>query len=138
MASPVWFVNILKKTFPHRFVVARMTRLPLIGRLMDSMIFGGDDITYLPKDRTIQVGEEIEGSENILLPSQVVQYFISKANYLWIMNSCVCREASKCKDFPIELGCLFMGEAAMHINPKMGRRVTREEALEHKIGRAHV
>ena len=131
MSSPVWFVNIIKKTFPQRFIMARMTRLPVIGRFIDYLLFEGDDIIYLPKDQTIQVGEEIEGPENMILPSQVVEHFIEKASYLWIMNTCICREATKCKDFPIELGCLFMGEAAMDINPKLGRRVSKEEALEH-------
>ena len=37
----------------------------------------------------------------------------------------------KCKDYPINLGCLFLGEAVMGINPQLGRRVTKEEALEH-------
>jgi len=27
------------------------------------------------------------------------------------------------------LGCLFLGEAALGINPQLGRRVTKEEAL---------
>ncbi|MHA1862446.1 MAG: DUF362 domain-containing protein, partial [Candidatus Thorarchaeota archaeon] len=48
-----------------------------------------------------------------------------------IMNFCICRAAAKCKDYPIELGCLFMGEAAEGINPKLGRRVSKEEAHEH-------
>lgn len=131
MASPVWFVNFIKKTFPQRFIMAWMTRLPLIGRLMDHMLFEGDDIIYLPKDQTIQVDEAVEGQENVVLPSQVVEHFIEKANYHWIMNTCICREATGCEDYPIELGCIFLGEAAEGINPKLGRRVTKEEALEH-------
>jgi ferredoxin len=131
MSSPIWLVNIIKKTFPQRFMMARMTRLPLIGKLIDYLLFGGDDIIYLPKDRTIVLNEDAEDSENIMLPSRVIEHFIEQAGYLWIMNTCICRDASKCEDYPIDLGCLFMGEAAMNINPKLGRRVTREEALEH-------
>jgi NAD-dependent dihydropyrimidine dehydrogenase PreA subunit len=131
MSSPVWFVNIIKKTFSQRFMLARLTKLPLIGRGIEYLLFEGDDIIYLPRDRTIKVDEEVD-SEDIILPSRVVETFIEKANYLWIMDTCICREATGCKDYPIELGCLFMGEAAMNINPKLGRRVTREEALEHE------
>ena len=130
MSSPVWFVNIIKKTFPQRFLLARMTRLPLIGKAIDQFLFAGDDIIILPKDHTVQVSEEVE-AEDMVLPSQVVEHFIQKANYLWIMNTCICREATRCRDYPIDLGCLFMGEAAMGINPALGRRATREEALEH-------
>ena len=58
-------------------------------------------------------------------------HFIEKANYHWIMNSCICRVAEKCADYPHDLGCLFLGEASLGINPKLGRRVTKEDAVEH-------
>lgn len=47
------------------------------------------------------------------------------------MDSCFCRDASRCEDYPLDLGCLFLGEAVLGINPRMGRRVTKAEALEH-------
>lgn len=52
-----------------------------------------------------------------------------------MMNECICRSASHCEDYPIEIGCLFIGEAANGINPRLGRPVTREEAHAH-INRA--
>ena len=132
MSSPLWFVDLLKKTFPQRFTMARLTRVPVIGGLLDRWLFGGDDLVYLPKDRVLAVGEEVDTGESVLLPSRVVEHFIMKAEYLWIMNSCICREASGCRDYPVDLGCLFMGKAAMGINPRLGRQVSREEALEHE------
>jgi NAD-dependent dihydropyrimidine dehydrogenase PreA subunit len=36
-----------------------------------------------------------------------------------------------CKDYPIDLGCLFLGEAVLGINPQLGRLVSKQEALEH-------
>lgn len=131
MSSPVWLVALIRKTFPQRFMMARMTKLPLIGRFIDYMLFEGDDIIYLPKDRSVTVGETVEDPGSVVLPSKVVEHFIDKANYHWIMNTCICREATGCKDYPIDLGCLFLGEAAEGINPKLGRRVSKEEALEH-------
>jgi NAD-dependent dihydropyrimidine dehydrogenase PreA subunit len=131
MSNPLWLVGLIKKGFPRRFTMAKMARLPLLGGLVERALFKGDDIIYLPMDRTIRVGEEVEVPENMMLPSQVVEYFISKANFLWIMNTCICREAEGCRDYPIDLGCLFLGEAARGINPKLGRSVTRKEALEH-------
>ena len=130
MSSPLWFVNIIKKTFPQRFTMARLTKLPLIGKGIDYLLFGGDDIIYLPKDRTVKVSEDVS-AEDVVLPSQVVESFIAKANYLWIMDKCICRDATGCRDYPIDIGCLFMGEAVMGINPELGRQVTGEEALAH-------
>jgi ferredoxin len=131
MSRPLWFVQLIKKTFPNRFLVARATKLPIIGRTLDHWLFEGDDLIYLPKDRVIQINQPLDMPGEMVLPSQVVEYFIEKANYHWIMNFCICRDAEKCADYPIDLGCLFLGEAAVGINPQLGRRVTKEEALEH-------
>ena len=135
MARPLWFVALLKKTFPKTHIIARMTRVPIIGRLIDNMLFAGDDIIYLPKDsvvkRTISVGQNVERPEEMALPSEIVHRFIDRASFHWVMNFCICRESSKCKDYPIHYGCLFLGEAAKDINPVLGRRVTKEEAHEY-------
>ncbi len=131
MSSPVWLVNLVKRTFPRRFTLARLTRVPVVGEFLDRWLFGGDDIVYLPKDRVVRIDQEVTGGESVVLPSSVVEHFVEKARYHWIMNTCICREASGCRDYPVDLGCLFLGKAAMGINPRLGRRVTKEEALDH-------
>ena len=135
MPRPLWFVALLEKTFPNRRMIALMTRVPLLGRLVDKMVFENDDIIYLPKDsvvqKTISIQKSVQRPAEMVLPSQIVEHFIEKANYHWIMNFCICRDASKCKDYPIEYGCLFLGEASLRINPQLGRRVTKEEALDY-------
>lgn len=135
MARSLRFVALLKKTFPRRAMIAKMTRVPGIGRLVEKMMFEGDDIIYLPKDsvakKIIAVDKAVERPIETALPSQIVHHFIDKANYHWIMNFCICRDASKCKDYPIDYGCLFLGEAALGINPALGRQVSKEEAHEY-------
>jgi NAD-dependent dihydropyrimidine dehydrogenase PreA subunit len=131
MARPTWFVELIKKTFPNRFVVAKLTKLPVVGGLMDRWLSEGDDLIYLPRDRVIPVNQTLAAPESIVLPSQVVEHFIEQANDHWIMNFCICRSAEKCQDYPIELGCLFLGKASLDINPQLGRRVSKEEAREH-------
>lgn len=124
-------VTVIKKMFPGRFWAARATRLPWVGKLVERWFFDGDDLIFLPQDRVIQIGQAIDLPGEIVLPSQVVEYFIEKASTRWIMNTCLCRDAKQCQDYPIELGCLFLGEAAAGINPRLGRPVTKEEALAH-------
>ena len=131
MSRPIWFVNLIKKSFPTRFAVARFTKAPLIGRLVDHTFFDGDDIIYLPKDNLIKVNEPIERPTDTVLPSSVVAHFIEQAEYRWIMDFCLCRESDHCHDYPSELGCIFLGEAVLKINPKLGRLATRREALNH-------
>ncbi|MFX1299205.1 MAG: DUF362 domain-containing protein [Promethearchaeota archaeon] len=134
MGRPLWFVELLKKGFPRRFLIAKVTKVPLLGRflvrILGQLLFEGSDIIYLPKDQVIQVSQVIK-QEEVVLPSQIVEHFIKKANYHWVMNFCICRAAEKCEKYPTELGCLFLGEAVLGINPQLGRRVAKEEALEH-------
>ncbi len=139
MSRPVWLVNLIKLSFPGRFVGAQATRLPLLGRLIERWLFEGDTLLYLPKDsslpppksQVIPLNQPIEPPDDLVLPSQVVEHFIRQANTHWIMNKCICRDANNCQDYPIDLGCLFLGEAAAGINPKLGRPVSQEEALAH-------
>jgi len=140
MSRPLWFVQLIKKTFPSRFLLAGATNVPVIGSILDHWLFEGDDLFYLPRDRaiqtsqkvrTVQVNQALDTPGEMVLPSQVVEHFIEEANTHWIMDACICRDANQCEDYPIDLGCLFLGEAASRINPQLGRRVTKEEALEH-------
>ncbi len=131
MAKPLWYVEILKKSFPNIKFISKLTRIPFLTKFFDLVMFEGDDIIYLPQDKVIQVNKEVEEQVDIVLPSQVIKHFIEKANYHWVMNFCICRESMECKDYPTKLGCLFLGEAVLDINPHLGRRVTKEKALEH-------
>lgn len=117
--------------FPARFWAARMTRLPLLGKLADLMFFEGDAIYYLPRDTVIPVQQDIECGENMVLPSQVVEHFIRSASRRWIMNFCLCRSANHCKHYPQDFGCIFLGDAVLKINSKFGHLASVEEALEH-------
>lgn len=133
MGAPLWMVELLKKTFPNRRLIARATKIPIIGKIVDKLLFDGDDIIYLPKDTVVEIkiGKQLERPTETTLPSQIVHEFIEKANYHWIMNYCICRESSKCEDYPINYGCLFLGEAVLDINPHLGKLVTKEDAHEY-------
>lgn len=131
MARPLWYVELLKKTFPNIKFIAKLTRVPILRKIFDMAMFEGDDIIYLTQDNVIQVNKELNKEDDMVLPSQVLEYFINKANYHWIMNFCICRDSMQCKDYPINLGCLFLGEAVLGINPQLGRLVSKDEALDH-------
>jgi len=124
-------VELLKKTFPNIRFIAKLTRIPVLGKFFDLVMFEGDQIIYLTQDNVIQINKELNKEDDMVLPSQVLEYFINKANYHWIMNFCICRDSMQCKDYPISLGCLFLGEAVLGINPQLGRLVSKDEALDH-------
>jgi len=131
MASPYWFRMLINKTFSQRFFLSKLTHYPVIGRLIDYALFDGDDIFYVPNDRVIPINTPVEQPENLVAPSQIVDHFIKKATTHWIMDFCICRDSSNCEDYPMDLGCIFLGAAAKDINPKFGRLVTAEDALAH-------
>lgn len=131
MARPIWMVNLLKRYFPYRNQIAVLTKIPGLSKLLDILVFQEDKAFYLPKDRVV-INQAIERPADMLLPSEVVHHFIDQAQHLWVMNHCICREGDDCQDYPHDLGCLFLGEAVLQINPALGRLVTREEAHAHE------
>lgn len=124
---------MLKKNFRHRFRLARLSRLPILRTIIGWMLFEGDDLVYLPKDRVIEVevNKSFDPPVSVVLPSQVVHSFIDRASVGWVIDFCICRESNRCEDYPRDLGCLFLGEAASGIDPRLGRLVGREEAHRH-------
>jgi len=93
--------------------------------------FPGDDMTYLPMDRVITVNEAVSSPEGQVLPSRALEYFIHNASHRCIIKFCICREAMECKDYPVEMGCLFLGDAAAKIHPDVGTQVSVRAALEY-------
>ncbi len=131
MGRPIWFVNLIKRAFPSRMRIAGLTKLPGLGRVVDYALFAGDDIIYLPIDKVIQVNEPINQTIDMVLPSAVVEHFTARAKYRWIMNFCICRDSEGCHNYPVELGCLFLGEAVLKIDSRLGHLASEDEALEH-------
>ena len=131
MSRPLWLVSVIKKSFSWRFTLARTTRMPVLGGFMDYLFFENDRMVYVPMDKVVEINYEPGRPDQSFLPSALVEYFINKAEHHWVMDQCICRSASHCRDYPIGLGCLFLGEASARIDPRLGRKVTRQEALEH-------
>lgn len=146
MARPMWFVELLKKNFGMRYLGAEMTKWPVIGHVMERALLNGhrngDALFYLPKDRVV-IEEEIDEGDNLVVPSDVVAHFIREAKHIFLMDGCICREAAGCESFDHGIGCIFLGEAVLEINPKFGRLVDAETALAHierarKAGLVHL
>jgi ferredoxin len=139
------FVKLLEKFFPYRFKIAKLSRIPIFRWIFEKMIFKKNNLIYLTKDNVVKIklNKKIDPPESIVIPSKVVNYFIEKSSYRFIMNFCICREAMNCKDYPIEFGCLFMGEPAKKIPKNLGRTASKKEALAHvekcrKAGLVHL
>ena len=133
MSTPYWIKPLINRIFHQRFFWSRLTRRRPVGRLVYRMLFKDDDVFYLPKDQVIEINESVETGDggSMPVPSEVLEYFIRQAGFHWLMDFCICRDSAGCRDYPRDLGCLFLGEAARHINPGFGRPVSMEAALAH-------
>ena len=131
MANPYGIKTLINRTFAGRFFIAKLSHYPLIGKFLDALLFAGDDLMYLPADRSIPINQRLSKRYDMVLPSQVLDSLIEQARHHWIMDFCICRDSADCQTYSKNLGCLFMGQAAMDIHPKFGRPVTRQEAQNH-------
>ncbi len=139
MANPYWIKYLINKTFSQRFFWARLTNFPIIGKMIDYALFEGDDIFYLPKDKTIPVNETVDQPEGMMAPSKIVEHFIRQANYHWIMDFCICRDSTHCKDYPVErfyrdarITTIYEGTTAIQANDLVGRKLIRDNGAEMK------
>jgi len=80
--NPSFRILILKLAYRFKLLVAKLTRMPIVGKIIYCSIFKNDRLIYLPMDKVIQVNQTLIPS-SMVLPSQVVEYFIEKANFHW-------------------------------------------------------
>ncbi len=86
---------------------------------------------YFPPDRLIRIDEKNDIPDNMAVPSQVMDYFIKNSSHRFIFNFCICRDANECTHYPIDLGCMFIGEASKQLHPELGHSADIDEALAH-------
>ena len=68
-------------------------------------------------------------SEKTVIPLELIKESLKNTTFIGGMDSCLCREANDCKDFPHDVGCLFLGEAGrVIVKHNLGKEITYEEA----------
>ena len=65
------------------------------------------------------------------MPYQVLDHFIETARVRIILEVCPCRTVLGCKKYPLDVGCMMMGESAVHIPKRISREVGVSEAKSH-------
>ena len=81
--------------------------------------------------RWLPINEDIEQPESAPLPPEILYRFIEEASHRVVYNNCVCREANTCEHYPINIGCLQMGDSAMDSPEAMRREVGVDEAKQY-------
>ena len=84
------------------------------------------------RSRVIPISAEVKKSKNAILPYKLIDDFIDSAGFKMILDDCLCRRGMECKDYPIEFGCIMLGEGArVMLESGHGREVTSKEAKKH-------
>jgi len=67
--------------------------------------------------------------EKVVIPMDLIKETLKNIPYIAGMKGCLCREANDCSDYPHDVGCLFMGEAAKAVvKHGLAEQITYEEA----------
>lgn len=105
---------------------AKTTAWPVIGKYARTLHNKKRyDVTFIP------INEELEHSESQVVPLQIISEMIQRSCHRVILKVCLCRVGCGCEHYPMNYGCLFMGESSKEIDPSMGRAVSVEEAEEY-------
>jgi UDP-glucose 4-epimerase len=78
--------------------------------------------------RWLPINEDIEAPESAPMPLMLLDTIIDEASYRVLVDYCACREAFGCTQYPTDIGCLMMGDAAREVSPSVSRVVGPEEA----------
>lgn len=121
-------IFVVNKIFNWRFRIAQTTKKSNIAKkVINKMLFEKDEIVVIPN--TINVNKKIEAEKSEFLPTDVIKDVIRRCDDIVIMNSCLCRTSNDCKDYPKDIGCIFLGPTSRKISENIGRKATVEEAL---------
>lgn len=127
---PAWWMTLQAFFYPCIRKLLQNTQRTLLGRFSGFFsvpLLSGKNfhITYLPINRRINdIGESV-------IPRKVIEQIIRESSYRAVIKRCTCRDGNGCHDYPIDLGCLLVGEGAREIDTGVSRHVSREEALAH-------
>ena len=124
MSLQYWKVQIGKKFLPRKFYHTNPAKIPFVAKQIKKAFMDGDDMLIMPRNELIKVNQPLAPHQEEIVPTKVLEHFIRKACYICIINTCLCRDSLNCKDYPISPGCIYMGEAARGVHPKLARQVT--------------
>lgn len=138
MPVPHLSVMLTKHVFRFRYKLASVTkRSKTFNRIVRKVMFENDEMVVLPIDGTAKVRRVetdisiSDPQDSTILPSEVVRTLINRSEAIFIMDFCLCRRSSGCKDYPVDYGCIFMGKGVHRIPNDFGHLATPEEAMAH-------
>lgn len=121
-------IFVVNRIFNWRFWIAGLTKKSSIAKkTINKILFEDDEIVIIPN--TININRKIEAENSEFLPTEVIKEVIKRSDDIVIMNSCLCRTSADCKDYPHDIGCIFLGPTSKKIPREICKEASVEEAL---------
>lgn len=142
-------IFIVKYIFRFRFKVASLSRKSkIMNKIISKIVFEGDGTYFVPNDKsiseenikvnksvtrtsTVEINKNIQIVDKVVIPTDFIKNIIKQSEDIVIMNKCLCRRSENCTDYPVDLGCIFIGKTTKKISRKHCREVSRSEAIDH-------
>lgn len=127
MAIGRWFTTLHAYPFTRfKKPLFRLTNVPGVERVVSAVMDKEHmDFSLLP------VNENIEVPEGAPVPFDTLERLIGESVCHVILDVCYCRTTYGCREYDPGFACLFLGEGAREISPRISRHVDRRQALEH-------
>jgi Pyruvate/2-oxoacid:ferredoxin oxidoreductase delta subunit len=124
-----WFLG--KAAFRFLIFSAPLSRIPIISKLYRRIILMGPE--DFSQGYSIPLNIPVtDAADTVSLPENLMKKAVKDATFRAIMNSCICRDAQGCTDYPRDLGCVFLGDAAkVCVNNGIAREASLHECLDH-------
>ncbi|WP_299525283.1 ferredoxin [uncultured Methanobrevibacter sp.] len=123
-------IFIVNYIFNWRFWIAKLTKQSkIIRKIIDKALFEDDDTTFIPN--TININKKIKSEKSEFLPTDVLKEIIKRIDDIVIMDNCLCRTSNNCKNYPQDIGCIFLGPTTKKIPRNICHEASKQEALNH-------
>lgn len=123
--------NFGRMFFKTVLFVAPYTKIPILGDAILNIAYMADrhHTAGYSLPLNVDLSNKIEQSA---LPIELMKKVVKESSTRAIINTCMCRETFKCHDYPVDLGCLFIGKGAKTVvDNGIAHEATVEECYAH-------
>ena len=128
--------DLYVKLFPLMDGMTKRFAKPVVGPLLKKAAAMDDNLEsrfsqgyILPLNRKLDYRKD---ARNTVLPYTMVQRLIKRSSYRVVLDKCYCRDGKQCREYPIDFGCIFLGEGTRKlVDNGIAHEVTMKEALDH-------
>ncbi len=132
---------MVRHALGKRICLASATRKhKTFNKVVTRATFEEYDRIVLPKGqvafwRKVETNIEVKDSgARTVLPGDVMIEVLTKTNYIFVIDFCLCITSSKCNDHPMDKGCIFLGNGVLKTPEDFGHIATRDETFRYIDG----